>query len=1569
MKKRLLSIVLAICMIATFLPSTALAGDPHEHPVDTPGADVTFTAVGSDGTISGLSGNVYLDQDVTASGDITISSGTVNLCLNGHVLNLNGKNITVKEGATLNIYDCGDTEHHFIVDDTGLWMLTGNNGAEDGDKTLTGGVITGGIGGHYEGGAIQVKDSNSTLHFYGGNIAGNTSAGNGGGVYVDTGSFTMEGGNIAGNTSAGKGGGVYVENGARFTMSGGEIANNDAKGGGGGVAVCDADSKFTMTGGSITGNTNKARGNGGGGVYLFNHAEFEMFSGEITGNTSDQQSGGVHMSYYCNFTMTGGSITGNTGYFNTGGIYVSSSSIFTMSGGEITDNTAQWGPGGGIYVTSSTTIVSGSPTIIRNTAGGATNNVYLGSITQGMCKITIGEDGLQEGAQIGVSLHITPTTDNPVTFATNASANDMGYFSSDNDSYSVTYNDSEKVLQLTANPHVHPVSGGTETTFQTIGSGDFSDLKGDYYLDKDVTLSNNNITVTGPVNLCLNGHVLNLNYNNIVVEETATLNICDCDNETTPHHFNVENTGKWTLTGNNGTDPGDKTLKGGVIAKGTAYGFLNDNGGAISVAGGTLNLYAGSIVGNMASGTYGGGVYVSSGSFNMYGGSIVGNAATISNNTGGIGGGVYVAGGSFNMSGGSIVGNQATGKNGNGGIGGGVYVGGGSFNMEGGKITGNTSASIGGGVYVASDASASFTVSGTPTITDNTANDSTENVYLSDGGTITIGGALTGGSVGVTTATAPTSSSPVTFTSGWSTYMSTVQPTTYFFPDSDQYKVTLSAAGEVQLGKKPSPLPNDENLTDYVTISPDPNENGWYTGDITLTGKGSNTIGTSDSAFGAPVTIDQDTENGKLTVYIKDENGNIYQAEFEYKLDKTPPQQPVITGGSPSGEELEITVTSTDALSEPTITMKKDGGSEQTVAGGTTTITEAGSYTFTATDEAGNTSEKTITVYSVTVGEDEQLVVSGGTITKPSDPTGEPGYTFAGWYSGDEKWNFENDTVDQDNITLAPRWTLNAPTVTLSADETSVAYGNTVTLTATATHEAGDGVTYTYEWYKGAEKLAGQTGSTLKLSEISHSGTYTVKVTATDEAGLSALAESNQVTIAIGKAPGTGSVTIAGWTYGDEPNAPTATSDTNPGTVTYRYTGRNGTGYDSETPPTDAGAYTVYATFAENENYGPCTVSADFTIAPRRVAFTVTDNTRWEDGRPKYVTITAEGLSESQYTVAYYNEDGSEVAGPTEPGAYAVWVAITNPNYCHTNGSIEKQVGTLTIIDPSTVPSSGGTAPDRDIAVDGGSHGDVTVWPEEAKQGTTVTVTVDPDKGYEVDEVVITDENGKEITVTDKGNGKYTFVMPNGDVDITVTFREIDATAECGRDVSCPLSGYRDLDPRAWYHDGIHYCLANGLMDGTGTAIFTPDGTTSRAMIATILWRLSGSPAANSTVLFTDVPDGLWYTEAVRWAAGAGVVTGYDDGTFAPDQPISRQELAAMLYRYAGSPTVNVPELALIDNYPDNADVGAWAQNALAWAISKGIIDGKDGRLEPATGATRAEAATMLMRFATLSAR
>ena len=192
---------------------------------------------------------------------------------------------------------------------------------------------------------------------------------------------------------------------------------------------------------------------------------------------------------------------------------------------------------------------------------------------------------------------------------------------------------------------------------------------------------------------------------------------------------------------------------------------------------------------------------------------------------------------------------------------------------------------------------------------------------------------------------------------------------------------------------------------------------------------------------------------------------------------------------------------------------------------------------------------------------------------------------------------------------------------------------------------------------------------------------------------------------------------------------------------------------------------------------------------------------------------------------------------------------------------------------------------------------------------------------------------------------------------------------DCRRDGSCPMAAYSDLDPAAWYHDGVHFVLTAGLMQGYGDGTFSPEGTASRAMAAQILWNMEGRPAGEGGAEFADVAADAWYAGAVRWASGAGIITGWEDGAsgewfFEPEANVTREQFAAMLYRYArlhGDGFEGTWSFRL--DFPDAADAADWAYEPLCWWVQQGVINGMDGLLAPRGSATRAQVACMLYRF------
>lgn len=281
---------------------------------------------------------------------------------------------------------------------------------------------------------------------------------------------------------------------------------------------------------------------------------------------------------------------------------------------------------------------------------------------------------------------------------------------------------------------------------------------------------------------------------------------------------------------------------------------------------------------------------------------------------------------------------------------------------------------------------------------------------------------------------------------------------------------------------------------------------------------------------------------------------------------------------------------------------------------------------------------------------------------------------------------------------------------------------------------------------------------------------------------------------------------------------------------------------------------------------------------------------------------------------------------------------------------------------------SGGTGGSTSYAiiVESSRNGDVSANRKSAAQGATVIITVKPDSGYELANLAVTDKNGKELELTDLGDGKYSFRMPNGKVIVNASFTAIevlDPVKDCPKDDTCPAAAFDDVNLDAWYHDGVHYCIAEGLMNGTGETTFEPESATSRAMLVTVLYRLEGKPKVGENT-FTDVADGEWYTDAIAWAAENKIVEGYGNGKFGPTDSITREQFATILYRYAKYKGYDVTATADITTFVDGSDTADWAEVAMAWAVAEKLINGiGNNQLAPHGSAVRAQMATILYRY------
>ena len=443
-------------------------------------------------------------------------------------------------------------------------------------------------------------------------------------------------------------------------------------------------------------------------------------------------------------------------------------------------------------------------------------------------------------------------------------------------------------------------------------------------------------------------------------------------------------------------------------------------------------------------------------------------------------------------------------------------------------------------------------------------------------------------------------------------------------------------------------------------------------------------------------------------------------------------------------------------------------------------------------------------------------------------------------------------------------------------------------------------------------------------------------------------------------------VTISGLTYTDktydgQPIAPTGalvvSGDKVPvGELEVLYTGTGSTVYQSADAPKNAGTYQVTYKVAESNESCIGSVAYSFTIAPKQVTVAPKSISMTKgDALPAFELaydglVQGESLTPSAQPIfTCFESDGTTaVTANTAAGTYAItWTNADGTTFSDANYIVTKEAaGTLTI---TARPSSGGggsSSPNYPVTTPGKTeNGTVTVSPRSAEKGDTVTITAKPDSGYQLDDLTVTDKNGKELKLTDKGNGKYTFTMPAGKVEINAAFvKEVET------------SPFSDVSTSAYYYEAVKWAQEKGITGGIGNGLFGPNQPCTRAQIVTFLWRAAGSPVVNYAMNMTDVAEDAYYGEAVRWALSEGITTGTGDGKFSPDATCNRAQSVTFLFRAIGK---------IVDSKAEFGDVltDSYYANAVAWAVENGITNGiGDGLFGPDNSCTRAQIVTFLFR-------
>lgn len=388
---------------------------------------------------------------------------------------------------------------------------------------------------------------------------------------------------------------------------------------------------------------------------------------------------------------------------------------------------------------------------------------------------------------------------------------------------------------------------------------------------------------------------------------------------------------------------------------------------------------------------------------------------------------------------------------------------------------------------------------------------------------------------------------------------------------------------------------------------------------------------------------------------------------------------------------------------------------------------------------------------------------------------------------------------------------------------------------------------------------------------------------------------------------------------------------------------------------TEVGKVIVTAQRAGDDRYEDITSNTIVvTILPAPLTIQVKDKTaRIGDAIP---TLTA-----ADYTVTGLVGSDTLAQAPSltyvstpdmsKTGAVAIQAsgaAIPNGNY---DPNITYLPGVLTI---QEIPTYTVTVPTAE-------NGTITADKATAQEGDTVTLTVRPAEGYALQSLTATCAAAAPGTVPlqEKGEGIYTFAMPAGDVTVTGTFALEEEEEE-----PWPPFPFTDVPETIWYYDSVYYVYAHGLMNGTAATLFSPGNPTTRGMLVTILYRMEGSPQGAGWGPFTDVTPGAYYAQPIAWAAWNGIVNGITSTTFAPDRNVTREQMAAILYRYTAWKEWDVSQQGNLFQFTDWQKVQTYARTPLAWAVASGLIQGKENqRLDPGGPATRAEVATILQRF------
>lgn len=1038
-----------------------------------------------------------------------------------------------------------------------------------------------------------------------------------------------------------------------------------------------------------------------------------------------------------------------------------------------------------------------------------------------------------------------------------------------------------------------------------------------YYLGENISVEYD-ITIKGTVNLCLNGHSITKTSESgaskgvITVEPGSSFTLCDCNGSGKITH--AENkTGRGVCVGSSDPQQASFIMYGGTIS---GNRINRQDGAGVGVQNASFKMYGGTISENHVEGNanYGGGVAVhTSGKFIMYGGEISRNTSDADS------GGVGVVGSSFEMHGGIISGNNAA-------IGGGVCLWNYSFTLSGGTISGNTAKDDGGGVYFSGMSGNTLTISDTVKIEGNSAANG-GGVYLKSrnltmtGGSIINNNATDGGGV-------------------------------YFKGDTFNVSGNVSITGNKNTGSGLISADNNVYLPNGKIIT--------VAGALT----GSNKIGVT-------------TENKPSTSdYVQIASGNTDYADpdkFLYENDGAIAVSAVVD------RYTTKLVACKHNWSGEWTTDPHQHWKECSICKGKNDVS-AHTYNKEVAEESYKASDATCTsparYYKSCVCGAKGADTFGSGEINPANHRDALG----GWQS-DENNHWKEYTCCQvragEGIHQWDDGKITTPATCTTAGEktyTCADCGRTKTETVSATgHSWSDAWRHdaTHHWHECGNANCDVTENSAKDGYAEHSG---------------GTANCTQQAVC----------TICGTAYG--------ALDAN---------GHDWGAWAVTTPATTSAAGVETRVCKRNKSHTETRDIPKLTPAPSGGG-----SSSGSSSTPA-ITVPVSGSGDTVHVSASVSGSTAEVkeiksAQLDKIGTdSAVVIDLSGLN----KGVTSVTLSTDTIDSICKTEADGVTVklPSAELRVDRQTLAAVT----EQAAGSKIRLVVEPDstargtmtaaqkstlagmKNAAALEAYFVSNNTRihdfkggsvELSIPYRANGaiRAWFLKEDGTREPVsarydkenaqlilhhfshYVIEELDSSAAytvCAKDDSCPLGAFGDLTAAAWYHDGVHYCLENGLMQGVSGGKFLPDGSTTRAQLVMILWRLEGSPETTGAVRFGDTAGGAWYTEAVRWAVGCGVVKGYDNECFGPDDAVTREQMAAILYRYAQHKgyDVSAGEDTNILSFDDAFAVSEYAIPAMQWACGSGMVHGiaRDGRmlLAPRDTTTRAQTATLLMRF------